>query len=405
MILAVMSLRQWIEANNLWDEETQTFNENLLREALIVLEITQVKILLLASNQEEMQQFLTVSGTVPGETVYVKPVANDTEQSYVDAVRQAYRQLTPRAVVSFIPNLQRIEEFSNFSFCNSGQSYQHYHAWVDSYAPVHPSKNIIVMPVGEIVKQNRAALASVLLPILEKRCPDMEKNDALRLVFKIITEHEQGPEGYIYKFKMGFMEESVFDQCMIDAFSASGIPIIVEEFNRIWQATNPDFSSIKPWLDKIDARELRRAGYRFEAVGYTNPKDMHHLLDELRHHDQAYVLENGQLMGFAGLPLSCSYIKQNTVLEMIADLLNERSYSQTFQLAESPKKIPSQPIYYVTSATEMNENLAAIAGMQGVNVLLGWDGSPVHEWVTNQAEYLHETGMSKYASTDNAMTY
>lgn len=394
MILALMSLQQWIDANRLWNEETQSFDADALSEALAVIEITEVKTLVLASDADLMQKFLTFSGTSINNILYVKPVPNDSEEAYTEAVRQTYRQLAPRSIVSFNSNLQRIDEFTNFSFCNSGEAFKHYHAWVDSYAPVHPSKNTIVMPIGEIVKQNRRAAAEVLLPIIANRYPDMDKGAVIRDVFAALIAHEQAPDGYIYKFKMGFMEESFFDKCMIEYFSTKfSISLTIDEFNQIWQATNPNFADIQPLLEQINARELRYAGYRFEFVAYTNPKDMRHLLQELIQNNQAYILDNGQLMGFAGLPLSCSFIKQNTVKEMIQNLIEEKSYSQTFQLAESPQKLPKHNIYYVTSANDMNENLEAISQMPRVTVLLGWDGSPVHEWVdTYQAEYTRSPG-------------
>lgn len=396
MILALMSLQQWIDANRLWNEETQTFDATALREALEVIAITEVKTLVLASDADLMQQFLTFAGTCINDILYVKPVPNDSEEAYTEAVRQTYRQLTPRSMVSFNSNLQRIDEFANFSFCNSGEAFKHYHAWVDSYAPVHPSKHTVVMPIGEIVKQNRPAAANVLLPIITARYPQMDKNTVISAVFTAIMDQERGPEGYIYKFKMGFMEESFFDQCMIEYFSAQlGISITIDEFNQIWQATNPNFADIQPLLDQVNARELRCAGYRFEFVAYTNRKDMRHLLEELIQNNQAYVLDNDQLMGFAGLPLSCGFIKQNTVQDMIQNLIEEKSYTQTFQLAESPKKLPKHNIYYVTSAKDMNEDLEAIGQMPGVTVLLGWDGSPVHKWVANyQMEFAQEMSSS-----------
>lgn len=384
MILAVMSLRQWIDANEILNREAQTWDIKALRQALNVLELTQIQILLLASDADDMQQFLTWAGTTIKDILFVKPVEKDSEEAYTEALRQAYRQLSPPSIVSFSPYVQQIDEFTHLSFSNPGIMFQHYHAWVDSYLPIHPPQKTIVMCVGEVVKQDRNAAAAALVSILKNKYPDKNQSVVISAMFSLLLEQERGPEGYIYLFKMGFMKESIFDQLMIDYFIKKlDITLTIEEFNQIWQATNPSFPDIQPWLTQIDVQKMRRNGYRFEFMTYSNPKDMRHLLEELQKYDQAYVLAQGDLIGFAGLPLACSFVKQKSTEEMLRDLINETSYSQSYQLAESPKKQSKNPIYYVSSEPLMTEHLEAISQIPNVTVLLGWDGSPIYEWVEN----------------------
>ena len=391
MILAVMSLRQWMEANKILNVETQTLDYDALRAALDVLEITQIQILLLASNADDMQQFLTFAGSSISNILYVKPVADDSEETYTEAVRQAHRQLAPRSVVSFSPYLQQIPEFTHLSFANPGQSFQYYFQWVDSYLPVHPTQKTIVMAVGEVVRQDRSAAAPVLSDILAIKNIGADISDLVAKMFSLILEQEHGPEGYIYQFKMGFMAEEIFDQRMIDSFAEKlGIQLSIEEFNQIWQATNPTFSEIQPLLSQIDAQELQRNGYSMVFLAYTNRKDMRRLHEELQQHDQAYVSVNGDLIGFAGVPLACSFMKQNSTLEMLQEVTTENSYPQSYQLAESPKKMPQRPIYWVSSELTLTEKLAAINAMPNVSVCLGWDGSSLHEWIEQNSANVAE---------------
>ena len=111
------------------------------------------------------------------------------------------------------------------------------------------------------------------------------------------------------------------------------------------------------------------------------------MLHELQRFDQDYVVVNGDLVGFAGLRLSCSYIQQKSIVEMLAGLIASESYPESFLVAQTPQKSSvSHNLYFVSSRVASDPELDAIAALPGVTLLLGWDGSPVQDWVDEQTK-------------------
>lgn len=398
MILAVMSLQQWIDANHLMDDATQTLQIDALHSALTTLQTTQIRILLLCSDEALFRQFMAfISSQITlretaETTLLPRQILDDTQDSYVEAIRAIHRQdLDARSVVSFISSVQLIDEFTNLSYHNPGQHFQHYHAWVESYLPIFPKKHTIVMFAGEVVPQDRAKAINVFLPIAEQqKRPNSNLHSLLVKMQQLFVEQEIGPHGHIYQFKMGMIEESIFDTKMIDCIKIQlEINLTGDQFNQIWQATNPDFSEIETGLRQVGAQKLRRNGYDLEFVSYTNPKDMARLANELKQHDQAYVLAKGQLIGLGGVRLSCSFLEQKTQLEMIQDIVSHTSYAHSMWLVQSPHKSRAQSVYFVTSAPTLPESVKAINEMPNAHVLLGWDGSPLDEWIVHATKSEH----------------
>lgn len=398
MILAVMSLQQWIDANHLMDDATQTLQFDALHSALSLLQTTQICILLLCSDSALFRQFMAFIGSqstlrqAAETTLLPRQILDNTQDWYVEAIRAIHRQdLDARSVVSFISSVQQIDEFTHLSYHNPGQYFQHYHAWVDSYLPIFPKKCTIVMFAGEVVPQDRAKAINVFLPIAEQqKKPNSNLHILIVQMQSLFALQEIAPHGHVHQFKMGFIDDSTFDTRMIACIKEQlGIDLSISQFNQIWQAANPDFSEIETGLRQVDAEKLRRNGYDLEFVSYTNPKDMARLADELKQHDQAYVLAKGQLIGLAGLRLSCSFLEQKTQLEMIQDIVSHTSYAHSMQLVHSSHKSRAQSVYFVTSAPTLPESLKALNDMPNVHVLLGWDGSPLDEWIGHIKEEEH----------------
>ena len=402
MILALMSLQQWMSAHALIGE-TGLNHEEMLG-ALHKLRHTQVKVLLLATEEDNPENFIRVANVytgisnldvgecVPDAPLFITQIAEDTEEAYVAAVRRVYPCIAageaPRAIVSFTSLLQQIPEYTHFSFHNPGLDARHYHAWVDSYLPIHPKQHTIAMVLGEIVQQKHEKAVAALLAFAIKSDPSFAAADLVPQAIDLLKEHETAPSGYIYRLKMRFMEETVFDREMVACIQERlGVVLTVSEFNQIWQTAHPDFRQIESKLNQVNAQAIRQARYDFELVSFTNPKDISHLLHELQRFDQDYVVVNGDLVGFAGLRLSCSYIQQKSIVEMLAGLIASESYPESFLVAQTPQKSSvSHNLYFVSSRVASDPELDAIAALPGVTLLLGWDGSPVQDWVDEQTK-------------------
>lgn len=401
MILAVMSLQQWMSAHAVTEEGAGLSFEAMLA-ALNQIQHTQIKVLLLATKEDEPEKFielasiyhgitnLDVEGRVSDTLLFIMQVADETEEDYIDAVRRAYPRIAsveaPRAIVSFTSLMQKIDEFTNFSFHNPGLDARHYHAWVASYVPIRPTQNTIVMSLGDVVQQDHRKAVAALVTLVSQQNVSADMAEIVPQIARLLTEQEEAPNGYIYQLKMRTMEESVFDERMVALIKQDmNVTLTVDEFNQIWQTSNPDFGRVSSILSKFDAQAIHRARYDFEFVSFTNPKDMHHWLKELQRHDQDYVVVNGELVGFAGLRLSCSYIEQKSTLEMIKAVVAAETYPESFLAAKTPQKSrDSHHVYFVSARKDSNPELDIIGELPGVTVLLGWDGSPVQAWVETQ---------------------
>jgi hypothetical protein len=387
MILAVMTLEQWIEANNLHAHETLEQRQQALSAALERLQTTDTQHLLLVQDSESLAEFMTYAQqhvSVVGRDDFDPKahliVSERFDLNEGEQIREAHRHISPKSIVSFVHAVQHIDEFDNLSFYNPGEDFQHYHAWVQANLPIHPSRRMMVMAVGEIVQQDLGKMADALLPILEKKDLQTQHATILAKLGALIARQEAGPDGVIYNLKMGKVETKYFDMQMVTMIHQEvGLQVTLDEFEAVWQATNPAYSQIEEKLQGVDAQAIRAAGYDFELIGYTNEKDMSHLLKELQKHDAAYHVAKGQLIGFAGLRLACSYVEQKSVQEMLNDLMSRVTYPASYLMSQTPQKTRSQPVYYVSSKSQVDNK-------PGMTNLIGWNGSSVQIWANEQIE-------------------
>ena len=404
MILAVMSLQQWMDIHTVNYGGVRRLSYNSLRASLGHLQMTDIRLLLIVCDWklvEKYDHFLNIIPSdfgVADELLLIRSVSEESKEAYTEALRRVFRMdikshsatqikmlESTETIVSFTPHLQKIDEFSNLSFYNPGTKFQHYRAWVASHVPIFPSQHTIVMSLGNVIKQDKQKIISLLTPIVLRRLPDADLAKIIAKLSQLIAEQEVGPDGYIYQLQMSFLEESLFDEKMITRIQERiGLHLSSEEFNQIWQITNPSFERFKPLLERVNARAMRRAQYGLECISLTNIKDIRHLIKELRAHDCAFEIKNDQLVGFAGIPLTCSFVDQKTTVDMLRDIVKKVSIVPSFLSAHTSGQAPVHPVYFVSSETNMSENLTAISQISGVTLLLGWDGSPLQEWVNEK---------------------
>lgn len=402
--LAIMSLEQFIQAHSLKDPETDQFKFGALRIALQNLALADIQILVISENPQLLQTFIVYAK----QSISVLNTENfDSNASILASVsitdpvmlvREAHRHIAPTIAVSFFDSLQQIDEFEHLNFHNPGRLFQHYHAWIESQVPIHPCRRKLLMSVGELVPQDQSKIVEAL-SLVYQRVKTSNSISLRALIAKIgalIAEQETEPNGHIYRLKMGFLEENLFDARMIESLrEQTGIVFTTEEFNQIWQATNPDYAQIQERLARVNMKLLREHGFDFECVGFTNIKDMRHLLEELQAHDAAYVLAKGQLVGFAGLRLSCSFIEQKTRVEMLADAVKYAGYGRSFLDMQSSAQARTPATFFVSSGSDLSE----IQAVKGMNALPNWDGSPLHIW----AELQVEAGLSHQKSVEQVL--
>lgn len=130
----------------------------------------------------------------------------------------------------------------------------------------------------------------------------------------------------INDLKLGKISESDFDSQMISALEqATEVKLSTDEFNTAWSALCPVYSQFSLLLNEvIDFNN--KPGHKVIFISYTNPKDIRHLIEQLKINNVAYKTKDDELIEIAGIKLLTTYGSRKTKAELI-DVANQQMRS------------------------------------------------------------------------------
>lgn len=219
-----------------------------------------------------------------------------------------------------------------------------------------------IISLGEIVSPNiMKAIGAFTTVIAAKKSPS-NPADIGRTIGGVL----QSKMSLINNFKLGNIGEKDFDSQMISALEqAAGVKLTVNEFNSAWNAMHPDYSQFSALLN--EAIEFNsKPEQKIIFISFTNPKDIRHLIEQLKINGIVYKTEDEQLTEIAGIKLLTTYASHKSKAELI-DVANKEfrsnpamqgtlasSMGAVFNI-DKHRSIGSQDVKYIRSVNDIKD--------------------------------------------------
>ena len=173
-----------------------------------------------------------------------------------------------------------------------------------------------IVSLGEVVTQNQMKTLNALATAINSENPRSAMGALGKILQHIDTQHS------LDMFKQGMKSEEDFTLEMIAKIKEeTGVELSVDDFDKAWDAMNPDFADFSPVL--LDILNQNLDSQKIVFVSYTNVKDMKHLIKELDAHGMAYTRDkiNGELNSIGGVSLYLSYSEKKSKAEIILQIV------------------------------------------------------------------------------------
>lgn len=241
-----------------------------------------------------------------------------------------------------------------------------------------------IISLGEIIMQNQMKTLVAFATLIN---PENPKSVMMQLG-KILQDAET--QQRLDKFKLGLKTEEEFTSEMILKIKeATGVELTRENFDKAWNAMNPNFSEFSPLLSEV-LRE-HHDDQKMIFISYTNPKDMRHLIKQLDEHKIIYTCDaNGNINSIQGVSLYLTYVEKKSKADLILEVIQRQVASDlpkdqiSFfrkESAPSPETVdikyirgiqrPDDPILKLLAERSIEETESKASSI-GVQTLL-WD--------------------------------
>lgn len=283
---------------------------------------------------------------------------------------------------SFTKTITTLEGYPKLLSYHPGTNFQHFFEHIQIKAPQTflDTKQTIVLSLGDFIEQDRSKTLVAFEQYIQCRDTDLEE---LRRTLETIMTAQESTDGFIYKLKMGLIDEKSFDEQMIDLIATeTGVALTRAQFNRAWHAMNPSFDQVNERLLCVfrEKNTLRSNQIEMVFVSDTNPKDMAHLANLFQTHNEAVVWEDGELVSIAGIQILTSYLHQKSKAELVSSLVTtpQWHYSPTKFRPTRPDNLKPIEVVYValhgTSTKKKARDIAEISRFPSVAIAY-WDES------------------------------
>lgn len=242
-----------------------------------------------------------------------------------------------------------------------------------------------IISLGEIITQNQMKTLVAFATLIN---PENPKSVMMQLG-KILQDADT--QKGLDKFKLGLKTEEEFTSDMILKIKeATGAELTRENFDKAWNAMNPNFSEFFPLLSEVFHEH--HDDQKMIFISYTNPKDMRHLIKQLDEHKVIYTCDaSGNINSIQGVSLYLTYVEKKSKADLILEVIQQqvasdlpRDQNVTFFRKDSAPSLETVDIKYIRGiqrpddpilrllAERSIEETESKAGSVGVKTLL-WD--------------------------------
>lgn len=170
-----------------------------------------------------------------------------------------------------------------------------------------------IISLGDIVTLNIAKTVGAFTTLIAGKKSESNPAEVGGLIGGVL----QTNMNLINDFKLGKMTENEFNEKMIAVLeTATGVKLSTVEFDSAWNAMLPTFNQFEALLNEAITFN-KQPGQKIIFISFTNPKDIRHLVEQLKTNKIAYKTDGDQLTEIDGIKLLTTYAYKKSKAELI----------------------------------------------------------------------------------------